>query len=64
MIDAHREAALIKMDNQHTKLGPGMPVCPLPSSCAATLPAPPPYLHRHLYLRRYPYLRRYYAATL
>eukprot|EP00964_Phaeocystis_antarctica_P155195 scaffold124225_cov66-Phaeocystis_antarctica.AAC.1 len=31
MIDAHPEAALLKMDNQHTKLGPGMPVCPLPS---------------------------------
>ena len=29
--NADPEAALLKMDNQHTKLGPGMPVCPLPS---------------------------------
>ena len=49
------EPVVIKMNNQHTKLGPGMPVSPLPSS-----PAPPPQpAPRYPNLRRLPKLRRH-----
>ena len=49
------EPVVIKMNNQHTKLGPGMPVSPLPSSHLRHHPS----LHRYPNLRRLPKLRRH-----